>query len=121
MADMTPEKLKNNLLALRERLTGEQVSLQQDVKSESGRFTARAPINMAEQASDEQELDMMVSRINASSQVLAQIDDAIDRLESGVFNTCEECEGEIGERRLTVQPWAHLCVKCQRKLEEEGS
>ncbi len=75
---------------------------------------------MAEQASDEQELDMMVSRLNASSETLAEIDDAIGRIDAGQFNVCEECRGEIGERRLAVQPWARLCVKCKRKLEEES-
>lgn len=118
--DQTPEKLKNSLLAIRDRLTGTQASIQRDaLNSESSRFTA--PINMAEQASDEQELDMMVSRLNASSETLAEIDDALGRLEAGHFNECEECHKEIGMRRLTVQPWARLCVGCKRKLEEEQS
>ena len=117
---MTPEKLRKNLLALRDRLTSSQATQRDSLTSDSGRFTARAPINMAEQASDEQELDMMVSRLNASSETLAEIDDAIGRIDAGQFNVCEECRGEIGERRLAVQPWARLCVKCKRKLEEES-
>ena len=117
---MTPEKLRKNLLALRDRLTDSQATQRNSLTSDSGRFTARAPINMAEQASDEQELDMMVSRLNASSETLAEIDDAIGRIDAGQFNVCEECRGEIGERRLAVQPWARLCVKCKRKLEEES-
>lgn len=119
---MTPEKLRQNLLALQERLTNRQESLQRDsLQSESGRFTARAPINMAEQASDEQELDMIVSRLTASSETLGEIKEALDRLDAGLFNVCDECHKEIGERRLTIQPWAKLCVNCKRKLEEEGS
>lgn len=116
---MTPEKLRNNLLAIRERLTEQQESIQRDALLETE--TARAPINMAEQASDEQELDLMVSRLTASSETLAEIDDALDRLDSGLYNVCEECQKEIGERRLKVQPWAKLCVSCKRKLEEEES
>ena len=118
---MTPEILRKNLLALRERLTSAQAATRDNLKHESGRFTIRAPINMAEQASEQQELDMMVSRLNASSQTLADIDEAIDRVEAGQFNVCEECKGEIGERRLLIQPWAKLCVNCQRKLEEENA
>lgn len=118
--NLTPDKLKKNLLAIRERLTGTQASIQRDaLNSESSRFTAS--INMAEQASDEQELDMMVSRLNASSETLGEINDALDRLETGHFNECEECHKEIGMRRLSVQPWARLCVSCKRKLEEERS
>ncbi|MCD7898110.1 MAG: TraR/DksA C4-type zinc finger protein [Planctomycetaceae bacterium] len=118
---MTPEQLRKNLLAIRDRLNSSQESIQRDsLQSESGRFTARAPINMAEQASEEQELDMLVSRLNASSETLAEIDEALDRIDAGKFNVCDECQGEIGERRLTVQPWAKRCVKCQRKLEEDN-
>lgn len=118
---MTPDLLRKNLTALRERLTDSQAAIQRDgLKSKSGRFTARAPTSMAEHASDEQALDMMVSRLNSSSQTVAMIDDAIRHLDAGKFNVCEECGEEIGERRLTVQPWAVMCVKCQRKLEEEG-
>lgn len=118
---MKADKLRRNLMALRERLTGRRTSQRQTLASDSGRFTARAPSHMAEQASEEQELDMIVSRLNSVSETIALIDDALDRLDAGQFNVCEECEGEIGERRLTVQPWARLCVKCQRKLEEEQS
>lgn len=117
---MNPEKLRKNLVALRERLTSDQATSRDNLKHESGRLTARAPINMAEQASEQQELDMMVSRINASSEALADIDEAIDRIDAGQFNVCEECKAEIGERRLVIQPWAKLCVKCQRKTEEHA-
>lgn len=118
---MTPEKLRKSLLALRDRLTNSQASQRDTLTSDSGRFAARAPINMAEQASEEQELDMMVTRLNASSAALAAIDEALGRLDADEFNVCEDCKQEIGERRLTVQPWASRCVKCQRKLEEEQS
>lgn len=118
---MTPEKLRNSLLALRARLTNSQATQRSTLTSDSGRFAARAPINMAEQASEEQELDLMASRLSASSKTLAEIDDAIGRIDAGEFNVCEECKGEIGDRRLAAQPWARLCIACQRRAEEEQS
>lgn len=119
---MTPEKLRKNLLALRDRLTNQQQSIRRDaLETDSGRYTARAPINLAEQASDEQELDLMASRLTASSETIAEIDDALDRLDAGLYNVCEECKGEIGNRRLSIQPWTQLCVNCKRKLEEGES
>lgn len=118
--ELTSEKLRNNLMALRDRLTNTQVQQRDSLSSESARLSARAPMNMAEQASDQQELDMMASRLSASSETLAEIDDALDRLDAGQFNVCDECGKEIGIRRLTVQPWARLCVACRRKEEEES-
>lgn len=119
---MTPEKLRARLLALRERLSSQQGSIQRGgLNAESGRYTSRTSINMAEHASDEQELDMIASRLTASTETLGEIKDALDSLDAGRFNVCEECGKEIGLRRLEIQPWARLCVDCKRRLEEENS
>lgn len=119
---MTPNQLRNILVTLRERLNNSQATIQREsLSSDSGRFVARAPINMAEQASDEQELDINVLQLNASTETLAAIDNALRHIEAGNFNVCEDCGKEIGERRMTVQPWTTVCVQCQRKLEEGES
>jgi DnaK suppressor protein len=51
---------------------------------------------------------------------LRQIDGAIERIDAGTFNVCEECEGPIGRARLEALPHATLCVSCQQKLELHG-
>ena len=113
-------ELKNTLFALRERLTNQQQSIRSSALGDGGfRDLGRAPINLAEQASDEQELDLMVGRITASTETLTAIEDAIRRLDAGQFNVCEECGKEIGVRRLGIRPWARLCVDCKRKNEME--
>lgn len=118
---MNALELKKTLLALRERLTSQQESIRNGALGDAGlRDLGRAPINLAEQASDEQELDLMAERLTASSETLADIDDAIRRLDEGQFNVCEECGGEIGVRRLGIRPWSRLCVDCKRKNESEG-
>lgn len=43
---------------------------------------------------------------------------AIIRLDEGNYGYCEECSGEIEEKRLKVMPFAQLCIICQRKKEE---
>ncbi|MHB8421794.1 MAG: TraR/DksA family transcriptional regulator [Leptospirales bacterium] len=43
---------------------------------------------------------------------------AIGRLDDGNYGYCEECSGEIEEKRLKVMPFAQLCIICQRKKEE---
>lgn len=117
---MNPDELRQSLLAIQTRLVERQRFAQRDaLKNESGRLTARAPTHMAEQASDEQELDMIVSRLTDSSRTLVDVQEALDRLDAGRFNVCEECGGEIGFRRLEIQPWAGRCVGCQRRIEEE--
>ena len=45
---------------------------------------------------------------------LNAINHAQDRLLDGTYAKCEECEGPIGQARLTVNPYASLCIDCQR-------
>jgi len=44
----------------------------------------------------------------------ARIAAALKRLDDGEFGWCAECGAEIPERRLEIDPTAHLCVDCAR-------
>jgi DnaK suppressor protein len=54
-----------------------------------------------------------------SEQVLAEIDDALGRIEAGTFGTCRTCGEPIAPERLEAMPWATQCIDCKRK-EERG-
>ena len=54
-----------------------------------------------------------------SEQVLAEIDDALQRIEDGTFGTCRTCGQPIAPERLEAMPWATQCIDCKRK-EERG-
>jgi len=49
---------------------------------------------------------------------LLQIEEALDRLESGGYGTCEGCQEPIPARRLDALPWARYCRDCQHRLDE---
>ncbi len=51
--------------------------------------------------------------------IIAQIDDALERIEAGTYGTCRVCGKPIPEERLEVKPYASLCIEHQR-LEERG-
>lgn len=42
----------------------------------------------------------------------AKISAALARIEEGEYGWCAECGSEISERRLDVDPTAHLCIEC---------
>ncbi len=46
------------------------------------------------------------------------VDQALLRLDEGSYGNCEDCGGEIEEKRLMAMPFAQLCIRCQRKKEE---
>lgn len=43
---------------------------------------------------------------------IAEIDRALQRLETGEYGTCESCGAAIPEARLEVRPAASTCVDC---------
>ena len=51
------------------------------------------------------------------SQLIRKIKHSLDKLEQGTFGICDECGGQISERRLMARPIATLCIKCKEKQE----
>jgi RNA polymerase-binding transcription factor DksA len=49
---------------------------------------------------------------------LAQIDEALRRLDAGKYGACRECGGEIAKARLRALPFAVRCQACERRREE---
>jgi RNA polymerase-binding transcription factor DksA len=43
---------------------------------------------------------------------LAEIDEALTKLDSGTYGVCEECGAAIPEARLEAMPSALLCIDC---------
>jgi len=43
---------------------------------------------------------------------IAQLVEALDRIEKGQYELCSECEGPIGEERLLESPTVTLCPTC---------
>ncbi len=53
------------------------------------------------------------------SQAVADIDQALLRLDEGSYGVCQACGNPINERRLDAVPTARYDAPCQSKLEEE--
>jgi DnaK suppressor protein len=52
-----------------------------------------------------------------STQVLVEIDAALQRIEAGTYGICTNCGREIPLARLEAYPWASLCIDCKRERE----
>ena len=53
--------------------------------------------------------------------LLGKIDEALDRLEAGRIDECEECEEPIGFARLRARPVTTLCIVCKEDREQSES
>ena len=51
--------------------------------------------------------------------LLAAINQALQRIETGTYGTCGRCGKPIAEERLEAIPYANRCIDCKR-LEERG-
>jgi len=51
---------------------------------------------------------------------LLQFDEALQRLDSGNFGTCERCAEDIPIGRLKAMPYAKFCIACQRGIDADA-
>jgi DnaK suppressor protein len=65
--------------------------------------------------------ELTMEAINREGLVLQQTLDALRRLRLGTFGICTECDQPIAARRLTVLPWAPLCLTCQESADRRSN
>jgi len=50
--------------------------------------------------------------------LILKMQEAIKRMDDGVFGICEICNGPISEKRLMARPVTTLCIDCKMKQEK---
>jgi DnaK suppressor protein len=112
---------KSKLIALRARLRGD-VSAMADVALRKtgmeGNEGSSMPIHMAELGSDNFEQEFTLSLLETEEDTLGMIDSALERIDSGNYGKCVQCEGAITKTRLNALPFTPLCIQCAEKLEK---
>ncbi|MFB3908729.1 MAG: TraR/DksA family transcriptional regulator [Candidatus Eisenbacteria bacterium] len=81
---------------------------------EGGAFAS----HMAEAATEEADRESDYLMVDAQGRLLNEIEEAIRRIDEGIYGLCEWCGKPIAERRLEVLPYARFCLKCQEKAEK---
>lgn len=66
----------------------------------------------------EQQRDLALRDRNVEH--LAQVEEALRRLDEGTFGTCVRCGRPIAAERLEAIPWAAHCIDCQRIVGRGG-
>jgi len=69
--------------------------------------------HMADCSTDSFQHEIELSMMSAEGDRIEQVDEAIERLESGEFGYCHDCGKDINPARLEVIPHTRLCVHCQ--------
>jgi len=70
-----------------------------------------------DQAQTDMEQSMRMRLRNREVFYIKKIEEALRKIEEGVFGECEECNEDIELRRLEARPTATLCIACKEDQE----
>jgi DnaK suppressor protein len=56
-----------------------------------------------------------LERTSRDYRQLRLLDEALSRLDSGIYGSCQNCGQRIAMKRLRALPWARYCMGCQDK------
>ena len=76
------------------------------------------PIHMADLGTDNYEQEFALGLMDGERRLLAEIDEALRRIEEGTYGICEGTDKPIPKARLEAQPWARYCVEYARMIEQ---
>ena len=115
---MDKRKLKSYRDRLLERREGlfRQVTEAEMSSRERDLEATQDPADMAANAYTK---ELLISMSANDRGLLALIDEALHRIETGGFDECVNCGEPVPEKRLEAVPWARYCLTCQ-DLQERG-
>jgi DnaK suppressor protein len=103
------------LLEERERVSGDMAAH----RRMSDPNEDRSPRDFADQGSDATGRLIEERLVGDQQQLLRKIDHALERLDAGTYQRCEECGANIPLERLRAKPSASLCVSCQQAKDDQ--
>lgn len=68
-----------------------------------------------DQSSQESDLHVRLALKQTDTKLLRAIEEALHRIDQGVYGICMECENEIAPARLEAVPWTRVCIDCKAK------
>ncbi|HKP72573.1 MAG TPA: TraR/DksA family transcriptional regulator [Pyrinomonadaceae bacterium] len=96
--------------------------------TESVRDNQQAALDLIADDGVKDSVDMSLQDVNQElqfrlgereSQIVADIDQALFRIDEGTYGVCQRCAEPIDERRLEALPTARYDAACQTAIEEQ--
>ncbi|MDF7800952.1 TraR/DksA family transcriptional regulator [Pontiellaceae bacterium B1224] len=103
----------SRLLQLRERVSGEILSINRDSLSQNDRDPS-----LSDQGTDTFDREFALNQLSNEQDVLFEIDEAIRRIEKGTYGICEMTEEPINIERLEALPYVRYSIKAQSDIEK---
>ncbi len=71
--------------------------------------------DLADQASGNNEVHIQLKLKQTDAKILQAIEEALYRMEKGVYGVCRDCGEPIAPARLEAIPWTRVCISCKQK------
>lgn len=118
---LTPTEIKKfqaMLMDKRNNLLGNVTYMENDALREQRSDLSNTPIHMADLGTDSFEQEFTLELMDSERKLIAEIDDALKRVENGTYGICEVGGEPIPKQRLNAIPWARCCINCASLLEK---
>jgi DnaK suppressor protein len=69
-----------------------------------------------EEATESMELEKRLALENRLKALLAEVERAIQKMDSGTYGVCDVCNVAIDPARMEALPQAILCMSCRQKM-----
>jgi DnaK suppressor protein len=109
---------KLNLKDLKKRLSDERVLLIEKLKGNDLSIDDSETPDPVDLAVRNYSKNVMLAVSENESRQLAEVDEALTRIEDDEYGNCLNCEKPINPKRLQAIPWARYCLDCQELLEQ---
>jgi DnaK suppressor protein len=108
------EVVRDELLRLRAGAEAEVATLSRDLKA---LFAASRDSNADDEHDPEGatigfERAQLTALLAAARERMAEVDDALRRLDAATYGICERCGRPIAGERLAARPFARFCIAC---------
>ncbi len=101
-----------DLAAIRARLTDRRAQLLAHLASIEADLAQPLEADFAEQAVEREDDEALDRLSRAEVSEIGRIDQAIERIDQGVYGVCIECGEPVAPARLAALPEAALCMEC---------
>jgi DnaK suppressor protein len=71
--------------------------------------------DLADQASGNNEVHIALKLKQTDAKILQAIEEALHRMERGIYGICRDCGDPIAPARLEAIPWTRVCISCKQK------
>ncbi len=105
------------LLRKRSELLGDLNSMEKQALQSTGGTISHMPIHMADIGTDTYDQDFILGLAETERQGLREIDEALQRIETRTFGSCQMTGKPIPKARLNAKPWAKYTIEAARKIE----